>query len=186
MFGGRARFVPETEASVRESAAELRAAMLNVYPQLRSARVDYAWGGTLDFTYDSMPHLGQADGYYYALGYAGHGVALASLLGTQLGCNAGHRRDASEPLRPIAFPRRAAWVVSGQGLVSGSGGGLVQISGPGGVGRPQRPHRATDSERRDISNTTPHSTMNTASHSNPETISCPSVTPRIRATTGLT
>ena len=73
LFGGRARFVPETEATIRESAAELHTGMLKVYPQLRGLRVDYAWGGTLDFTYDTMPHLGQIDGYYYALGYAGHG-----------------------------------------------------------------------------------------------------------------
>ena len=104
LFGGRARFVPETEASVRESAAELRAAMLNIYPQLRSTRVDYAWGGTLDFTYDTMPHLGQADGYYYALGYAGHGVALASLLGTQLGATLGTAAMQDNAFAQLPFP----------------------------------------------------------------------------------
>ncbi len=104
LFGGRARFVPETEASVRESAAVLREAMLNIYPQLRSVRVDYAWGGTLDFTYDTMPHLGQADGYYYALGYAGHGVALASLLGTQLGATLGTAAMQADPFAQLPFP----------------------------------------------------------------------------------
>ena len=103
LFGGRARFVPETEASVRESAAQLRVAMLNIYPQLGSARVDYAWGGTLDFTYDTMPHLGQADGYYYALGYAGHGVALASLLGTQFGAALGTAAMHANPFAQLPF-----------------------------------------------------------------------------------
>ena len=85
LFGGRARFVPETTATVKESAAVLRDGMLKVYPQLRDVRVEYAWGGTLDFAFDTMPHAGQVDGYHYALGYAGHGVALATLLGTQMG-----------------------------------------------------------------------------------------------------
>jgi len=104
LFGGRARFVPETEATIRESAAELREGILKIYPQLRSVRVDYAWGGTLDFTYDTMPHLGQEDGYYYALGYAGHGVALASLLGTQVGATLGTADLQTSPFAQIPFP----------------------------------------------------------------------------------
>ena len=85
LFGGRAQFVPDTPDTIRDSAAELRRGMLEIHPQLRAVNIDYAWGGTLDFSYDTMPHMGEIDGYYYALGYAGHGVALASLLGTQLG-----------------------------------------------------------------------------------------------------
>jgi glycine/D-amino acid oxidase-like deaminating enzyme len=104
LFGGRARFVPETEATVRESAAELREGMLKVYPQLGSVRVEYAWGGTLDFAYDTMPHIGQADGYHYALGYAGHGVALASLLGTQAGATLGTAALRANPFAELPFP----------------------------------------------------------------------------------
>lgn len=104
LFGGRARFVPETEATVRESAAVLWQGMLAVYPQLQSVRVEYAWGGTLDFTYDTMPHLGQVDGYHYALGYAGHGVALASLLGTQAGETLGTAALQSSPFAQLPFP----------------------------------------------------------------------------------
>jgi glycine/D-amino acid oxidase-like deaminating enzyme len=85
LFGGRARFFPESPATVRESAAILRHGMIEVFPQLRSARVAYAWGGTLDFCFDMMPHAGRLDGLDFALGYAGHGVAMATFLGTQLG-----------------------------------------------------------------------------------------------------
>jgi glycine/D-amino acid oxidase-like deaminating enzyme len=104
LFGGRARFVPETPATVRESAAVLRDGMVAIYPQLRSARVDYAWGGTLDFTYDTMPHLGQIDGYHYALGYAGHGVALATLMGTHVGNTLGTPAFSESPLAQMPFP----------------------------------------------------------------------------------
>src|ERR1035438_3389810 len=76
LFGGRAAFFPETDQTVRQSAGILRRGMIDVYPQLSDAKIDYVWGGTLDFAFDIMPHAGQIDGMYYALGYAGHGVAM--------------------------------------------------------------------------------------------------------------
>ncbi len=81
VFGGRAAFFPETGQTVRQSAEILRKQMVQVYPQLRDAKVEYAWGGTLAFPFDLMPHAGEMDGMYYALGYAGHGVAMATWLG---------------------------------------------------------------------------------------------------------
>ncbi len=85
LFGGRARFFPETPQTIRESAEILRQGMISVYPQLREAPVEYAWGGTLDFAFDIMPHAGRLGGLYYALGYAGHGVAMATYLGKIMG-----------------------------------------------------------------------------------------------------
>ncbi len=84
LFGGRAAFFPETTNSIRASARILHRGMLTVYPQLRDTKVEYAWGGTLDFAFDIMPHAGQLEGLYYALGYAGHGVAMATYLGTKM------------------------------------------------------------------------------------------------------
>jgi glycine/D-amino acid oxidase-like deaminating enzyme len=84
LFGGRAAFFPETKDIIRRSAEILRRGMIEVYPQLRDTEIDYAWGGTLDFCFDTMPHAGQMDGVYYALGYAGHGVAMATYLGTKI------------------------------------------------------------------------------------------------------
>jgi glycine/D-amino acid oxidase-like deaminating enzyme len=103
LIGGRARFVPETESTVRASAAVLRQGMLAIYPQLRDVRVDYAWGGTLDFAFDTMPHAGCIDGYHYALGYAGHGVALATYLGTKLGAAIGTSELAANPFARLPF-----------------------------------------------------------------------------------
>jgi glycine/D-amino acid oxidase-like deaminating enzyme len=84
LFGGRAAFFPETSNTIRRSAEILRRGMIRVYPQLREVKVEYAWGGTLDFCFDTMPHAGRMDGMYYALGYAGHGVAMASYLGAKI------------------------------------------------------------------------------------------------------
>ena len=84
LFGGRAAFFPENDQTVRRSAAILRRGMIDVYPQLSDAKIDYVWGGTLDFAFDIMPHAGRIDGMYYAVGYAGHGVAMATYQGQKV------------------------------------------------------------------------------------------------------
>jgi glycine/D-amino acid oxidase-like deaminating enzyme len=103
LFGGRAAFFPETANSIRRSAEILRRGMIEVYPQLCNARVDYVWGGTLDFAFDIMPHAGEMNGIYYALGYAGHGVAMATWQGQRMAeLIAGGRPE--NPFVGIAFP----------------------------------------------------------------------------------
>jgi len=86
LFGGRAAFFPATENTVRQSAEILRRGMIRVYPQLRDTKVEFVWGGTLDFTLDVMPHAGEIDGMYFAAGFAGHGVAAATWFGAKLAC----------------------------------------------------------------------------------------------------
>jgi glycine/D-amino acid oxidase-like deaminating enzyme len=84
LFGGRAAFFSETKNTIARSAEILRQGMIQVYPQLRDTPVEHAWGGTLDFCFDTMPHAGEMDGIHFALGYAGHGVAMATYLGTKI------------------------------------------------------------------------------------------------------
>jgi len=102
LFGGRAAFFPETESTVRQSAEILRRDMIEIYPQLRDVKTEFVWGGTLDFALDVMPHAGKLDGMYFSLGYAGHGVAAATWLGTKLaGVVCGEPNDI--PYDGIAF-----------------------------------------------------------------------------------
>jgi glycine/D-amino acid oxidase-like deaminating enzyme len=103
LFGGRAAFFPESGDSIRRSAEILRLGMIKVYPQLHDTRVEFVWGGTLDFAFDIMPHAGQMDGMYYAVGYAGHGVAMATYQGLLMGQRiAGEEPD--NPFDGIPFP----------------------------------------------------------------------------------
>jgi glycine/D-amino acid oxidase-like deaminating enzyme len=104
LFGGRAAFFPESESSIRTSAEILRRGMIDVYPQLRDTKVEYVWGGTLDFAFDIMPHAGQIDGMYYSLGYAGHGVAMATYLGSKMAEMIGGAREVDNPFGGIRFP----------------------------------------------------------------------------------
>ncbi len=103
LFGGRAAFFPETKSTVQRSAEILRRGMIKVFPQLKDTRIEFAWGGTLDFCFDTMPHAGQNDGMYYALGYAGHGVAMATYLGTKIAEKIGGSSDEI-PFAGIPFP----------------------------------------------------------------------------------
>jgi gamma-glutamylputrescine oxidase len=56
--------------------------MLEIYPQLKDTKIDYAWGGTLGITMNRMPHFERLQGNVLsASGYSGHGVAMATLGG---------------------------------------------------------------------------------------------------------
>jgi len=113
LFGGRAAFFPETADSIRASAQILRRGMVKVYPQLREIKVEYAWGGTLDFAFDLMPHAGQLAGLYYALGYAGHGVAMATYLGTKMAEVMCGKLDEN-PFNALPFPRAPLGLYNGR------------------------------------------------------------------------
>jgi len=113
LFGGRAAFFPATESTVRQSADILRRGMITVYPQLRHTKVEYVWGGTLDFTVDVIPHAGKMDEMYFAAGFAGHGVAAATWFGTQLAGMITGNID-SIPFAEISFPAAPIGLRSGR------------------------------------------------------------------------
>jgi gamma-glutamylputrescine oxidase len=55
---------------------------LEIFPQLKDARIDYAWGGTLGITMNRMPHFARMSDQVLSIsGYSGHGVAMATLAG---------------------------------------------------------------------------------------------------------
>ncbi len=75
--------------------------MTRIFPELAAERIDYAWGGNVAFTRDQMPRAGKLDGLYYAGGYSGHGIAMATYLGEQIA-----RRIAGEPIDHPLFDDR--------------------------------------------------------------------------------
>jgi glycine/D-amino acid oxidase-like deaminating enzyme len=112
LFGGRAAFFPESESTVRESAELLRTGMIEVYPQLRDTKVEYVWGGTLDFAMDVMPHSGKIDGMHFAVGFAGHGVGAATWMGAKL-ANVICGDPDDNPFSQIPFPTAPLGLRSG-------------------------------------------------------------------------
>jgi glycine/D-amino acid oxidase-like deaminating enzyme len=82
LIGGRRNL--HTGLDLEESAADLRRQLLGFFPELEDAAITHAWGGKLAVPFDLVPHMGQVDGAWYAVGYAGHGVGLSTLMGHEL------------------------------------------------------------------------------------------------------
>ena len=110
LFGGRPK---SPRLSDHDNAAYMVRDMLSVYPQLKNVNIDYAWTGKLGFTRDRCPHIGRHNGVFYALGYCGHGVALATHLGEKLADlvlgRAPRTAFAELPLRAIPLYNGRAW-----------------------------------------------------------------------------
>jgi glycine/D-amino acid oxidase-like deaminating enzyme len=103
-FGGRARFAPSNPASDLKSGDVLRRELVEIFPQLADARIDYVWGGSVGFSYDRVPHAGEVDGLYYSMGYCGHGVQMATSMGRAM-ADVMDGNPAANPLRGLGFPK---------------------------------------------------------------------------------
>ena len=93
LFGGRAEFRRPDANATHRAASILRAGIARVFPDLANETIEYSWGGNVAFTRDQLPHAGKLDGMYFAGGYCGHGVAMATYLGELVA-----RRMAGEPI----------------------------------------------------------------------------------------
>jgi len=79
LFGGGENYSYRFPKDMSKTA---QAAMLDVFPDLSDARIDYAWGGTLAITRNRLPFVRKiSPSLYTAGGYSGHGVALATMTG---------------------------------------------------------------------------------------------------------
>lgn len=79
LFGGRVSY---SGRDARNTAKATRERMLNVFPSLADARVEYAWGGHVDITMSRAPDFGRlAPNVYYLQGFSGHGIALTGIAG---------------------------------------------------------------------------------------------------------
>ncbi len=95
------------------SAAKLRTRMVEIFPDLAEVAITHSWGGTIGVTFDLLPHIGRMGDVWYALGYSGHGVALATYLGDEVAGRITGETDAS-PFETLPHPtkwyyRRHPW-----------------------------------------------------------------------------
>lgn len=81
IFGGRARFALSDPASDFKSGKVLEQAMHEMFPMLADVGIEHCWGGVIDLTADRLPRAGEHEGLFYAMGYSGHGVQMATHLG---------------------------------------------------------------------------------------------------------
>ncbi len=103
LMGGRRNL--QTDLDPAESARELQGRVLEFFPQLTSYPISHVWGGKLGATFDLLPHIGQREGVWYAMGYGGHGVPLATYLGNEAGLLMAGEIERS-PFTEIPHPTR--------------------------------------------------------------------------------
>lgn len=114
LFGGR---VSLRETDPRKSAPILHRDLVRIFPELRNFRIAYSWQGTVGYTFDTLAHAGRQGDMYWAGGYCGSGVGMASYLGNMIGrqvCgDASARTVFSEiPFRGRPYFRGNPWFLS--------------------------------------------------------------------------
>ncbi len=83
LWGGRNNL--SVDLDPQESARRLRASMNHAFPELADVPITHTWTGQLGLTFDLMPHIGRVEGIHYAFGYCGHGLSIATYVGTEVG-----------------------------------------------------------------------------------------------------
>jgi len=105
LFGGRVSYSTRTPSNLAES---MRRRMVDAFPALSSAKIDYAWGGFVDITMNRAPDFGRIDGnVYYLQGFSGHGLALTGMAGrvaAEAICGDAGRFDLFARLKHLPFP----------------------------------------------------------------------------------
>ena len=103
LFGGR---VSVFESDPVKSAPALRREVLRIFPQLEDVKLSHAWMGFVGFTFDYLPHLGEQDGLFYAMGYCGSGICLASYFGNRLGLQVLGKAEGKIAFNDVKFQTR--------------------------------------------------------------------------------
>jgi gamma-glutamylputrescine oxidase len=75
-YGGKP--ISDTGADL---SARLEAIFRQRFPELREVRIERHWGGPIAFAIDFLPVVERDGNLIYAVGYAGHGIAMASYAG---------------------------------------------------------------------------------------------------------
>ncbi len=120
LFGGRPNLSPDLDLFT--VAGGMHKTIGELFPEIADVEITHVWGGKLAATFDLLPHLGRTDdGIWYAAGYGGHGMSLATHLGTEVGEIIGGATDKSpffglrHPTRP--YYRGRPWFLPAGGLV---------------------------------------------------------------------
>ena len=113
LWGGRNDL--STDLDLDDSAKRLSKELYTVFPDLKDIPITHTWTGRLGITFDLMPHIGETNGIYYAFGYGGHGLSIATYLGTEIGLMLASKKDRS-PFMEIShqtrfFYRNRPWFI---------------------------------------------------------------------------
>jgi glycine/D-amino acid oxidase-like deaminating enzyme len=72
LFGGRCNY---SNRDPKDIGASMRPRMVEIFPQLKDAKIDFAWGGRIAIVMNRVPVIERLEPNLYVLqGYSGHGV----------------------------------------------------------------------------------------------------------------
>jgi glycine/D-amino acid oxidase-like deaminating enzyme len=81
VFGGRTFHQDDRPAAYTN---DLYDRMTQIFPQLNGVKITHGWSGTVAYTFDHAPHIGNHEGVFYAMGYCGSGVGRATWFGRKV------------------------------------------------------------------------------------------------------
>lgn len=118
LFGGGESYSRRFPADIRSF---VRPHMLKIYPELADTRIDYGWGGTLAITMNRMPDFGRlSPQVFYAHGYSGHGVSIATLAGKLVAEAVSGQAERFDVMAAVPSPRfPGGTLLRWPGLVAG-------------------------------------------------------------------
>lgn len=105
LFGGRCNY---SNRDPSDLAATMQPRMVDIYPQLKGIKVDYAWGGRIGIVLTRIPAIGRLEpNVYYMQGYCGHGVNMSHIAAEIVSdalCGTMERFDLFDRIRQIRLP----------------------------------------------------------------------------------
>ena len=121
-YGFRSRILPDED---ERTFAKLERMFRARFPELADVAVARYWSGPIAMALDFLPCIGRTgknDRVVYSLGYAGHGVAMASHLGTVVAGMVLRGEPGPAPLvqrRRIPLPPEPLRWLLAQGIIKG-------------------------------------------------------------------
>ena len=120
LFGGRCNYSGREPRSIEDAMAPR---MRNIFPQLATKRIDYAWGGKIGVVVNRVPLLGRiGSNVLYSVGYSGHGVNMTHACGEIMAdavAGTFERMDvfAKVPHRKIPFGQKVGGQMMAMGML---------------------------------------------------------------------
>lgn len=105
LFGGRCNYSNRDPADI---GADLAPRLAEIFPELKTKKIDFAWGGRIDIVLTRIPAIGRLEpNVYYMQGYCGHGVNathIAAEIISDAICGTAERLDLFDKIRHYPLP----------------------------------------------------------------------------------
>ena len=109
VLGARAALFQAPEAFAQSQLTKL---LLQIFPQLTGLKISHNWRGNTGFSFSFLPHVGQIDGIWHAMGYSGSGNAMAPWLGHKVALQMCGEPEGQTAFSETDFP--APWWHTGR------------------------------------------------------------------------